>query len=101
MLSKAELSVADWHRLNRLLESVLALEDGQARGEWLHSVPAEDVHLLPLLQQLLARGNLTETAGFAGVPPLVGDGQPHDEDQPGQRLGPYRLLRELGQGGMG
>ena len=100
MPSKAELSVADWHRLNRLLEAALAVADGEARGAWLRRVPAEDEHLLPLLQQLLCKGNLTETAGFAGVPPWV-DEPPRDDEQPGQRLGPYRLLRELGQGGMG
>ena len=41
MLAIAELSVANWHRLNRLLETALALE-AEARNAWLQSLPADE-----------------------------------------------------------
>ena len=64
MAAKAELRVGDWHRLNRLLETALALE-AEARNEWLGALPASESDLRPLLQQLLSAKDLTETAEFA------------------------------------
>ena len=49
----AELDVADWHRLNRLLETALGLEP-EARTAWLHEMAARNADLLPLLEQLLS-----------------------------------------------
>jgi serine/threonine-protein kinase len=95
----AELSVADWHRLNRLLETALGLEP-EARSTWLREVAARESDLLPLLEQLLSPGDLTETAQFAPLPARVW-AEAVATEQPDQLLGPYRLLRELGVGGMG
>jgi len=41
----AELSVADWHRLNRLLETALGL-DAAERRKWLSGLPADASDLL-------------------------------------------------------
>ena len=64
MRAIAELSVADWHRLNRLLEAGLGLE-GEARVAWMSTLPTPDAELRPLLEQLLSPQDLTETAQFA------------------------------------
>ena len=58
MRAIAELSVADWHRLNRLLEAGLGLED-EARVAWLSTLPTPDAELRPLLEQLLSPQDLT------------------------------------------
>jgi hypothetical protein len=67
MRAIAELSVADWHRLNRLLEAALGL-DGEARAAWLSTLPTPDAELRPLLKRLLSATDLTETAQFVAVP---------------------------------
>ena len=101
MRAIADLSVLDWHRLNRLLAAALELE-GEARGVWLRALPASETDLLPLLQQLLSSKDLTETAQFAvPLPARAWAEAPVATEQAGQLLGPYRLLRELGVGGMG
>ena len=97
----AELSVADWHRLNRLLETALVLE-AEARSAWLRELPAREADLLPLLEQLLFARDLTDTAQFAvPLPARAWAEAPVATEQAGQLIGPYRLLRELGVGGMG
>jgi serine/threonine-protein kinase len=90
----ADLERGDWHRLNRLLEDALALDE-TARSDWLKGLPAADADLAPLLAKLLAATDRTETADFVAKPPLPA------EEQAGQRIGPYRLLAPLGAGGMG
>ena len=64
----ADLSVSDWHRLNRLLAVALELE-GEARAAWLRTLPASEADLQPLLERLLSATDLTETAQFVAAPP--------------------------------
>ena len=96
----ADLSVADWHRLNRLLAAALEL-DGEARAAWLRTLPASEADLQPLLERLLSATDLTETAQFVAAPPRSAAQGHVAEEQAGQLIGPYQLVRELGVGGMG
>ncbi|MEO8122750.1 MAG: serine/threonine-protein kinase [Burkholderiales bacterium] len=91
-----DLPAPRWARLRQLLDEALDLPASQ-RNAWMHALPAADADLLPRLRALLAHaesgaltGNLPriETADFSGASP------------PAERIGPYRLLRELGSGGM-
>lgn len=88
--------------LNALLEVALALPAPQLEA-WLASLPAEQQAHVPLLRAMLARAD-HETDDFLREPAAQSlaqlaqwDAQP---DQPGDEVGPYRLLRELGAGGM-
>jgi len=98
----AELEPADWRRLNRLLEHALELEPAELES-WLRSLQQESPHLVPLLGRLLGEPAGVRTEEFAAGPLVLGGlaGKvPPGADQIGDRVGPYRLLRLLGEGGM-
>ncbi|HNW64225.1 MAG TPA: serine/threonine-protein kinase [Piscinibacter sp.] len=90
-------------RVNALLEAALALPTDE-RDEWLKTLPPEQRDLLPMLRRLLARAASAESDTFMRQPLAVGAvdlAEPEGiEDQPGDVIGPYRLVRELGAGGM-
>jgi len=92
-------------RVNMLLEAALALPQ-QERDRWLQDLPPAQQPLVPLLRTLLARAAV-ETDAFMRRPAgFVVDQLAHlseiDEacDAAGDEVGPYRLVRELGEGGM-
>ena len=79
------LSQDDLRALDRLLREVLDLA-GDARAHWLETLPAEHARLKPALE-----------ARLAGEP----DGGAQAAFAAGAVVGRYRLVRELGAGGMG
>jgi tetratricopeptide (TPR) repeat protein len=89
-------------KLNALLEVALALSESE-RSAWLTTLPPEQRSFAPLLSALLARASV-ETDRFMQGPIGVGlddlDSLDAPADQPGDLIGPYRLIRELGSGGM-
>lgn len=99
----------DWARLSALLDEVLELEPHQ-RDTWFEGLAAADQALSPTLRQLLAQQARIEThdalsaqPDFAGA--LLAESLRHRGHssglEPGSTLGAYRLIRELGHGGMG
>jgi serine/threonine-protein kinase len=103
------LSRGDWQRLNRLLAQALDV-DADARAGWLVSLPASERDLVPVLEQLLDRAESTEAMAATRAGPGLGPGALRQQDatgtapveeQPGTQIGPYKLLREIGRGGMG
>jgi serine/threonine-protein kinase len=87
----------DSARLSELLDTALELP-AEDRERWLESLPPEHSALKPRLRALLARAASIETSDFLDTLPKV-DG---DEDAAaGDEIGPYRLIREIGVGGMG
>jgi eukaryotic-like serine/threonine-protein kinase len=97
--------LAQWPALSRLLDAALDL-DPEAQRAWLDALPPEEASLRPLLERLLV-GNRDRSAfidaplPFDEQPATSPSADPAAEFTHGQRLGPYRLLRELGHGGMG
>jgi serine/threonine protein kinase len=105
MAVHSSLAVQDWHRLNRLLERALEVEAG-GRAAWFATLPAESNDLRPLLEDLLARSALASLDGTSEtLQPVVRMAAEAlagmRREQPGDRIGPWRLQRMLAEGGMG
>ncbi len=94
-------SPADLSTLSRLLDEALDLEPAQAEA-WLTALPEAHLHLLPQLREMLAEHLSQGHAGFMSDGPKLAGG-PVDETvaRPEDTVGPYRLIREIGRGGMG
>jgi len=102
--SNFQLPPQQWELLRRLLDEALDLPSTR-RSAWVAALPAEHAILAPRLKALLAHaeapaghGQLldtlpkVETRDFAPLRAEV--------DRSGEQVGPYRLLRQLGEGGM-
>lgn len=94
----------DLRTLSTLLDQAmdLPLEDREA---WLMSLQGEALRLAPTLRELLSIHASRETADLVDRPPPFTapdeDAVRPSEFGAGASIGPYRLLRELGHGGMG
>ena len=100
----ATASRGDWQEVFTLLDTALEL-DPAARAAWLADLDGlgpEQARLSPLLHHLLAAHAEIATGEFLRAPPTFVFGPPMaGAGLAAQALvGPYRLLREIGQGGM-
>lgn len=88
-----------WRRLKALFGGALERAPAE-RGAYLAAEAGDDAALRAEAAALLAAH---EDAGAFLVDPTVRTGPPRPpgEAQPRERIGPYRLVRELGHGGMG
>ena len=95
---------ADWPDISRVLDDALAVLPAQ-RTAWLAARTDLADAVRSSLERLLAGGAALETDDFMrSLPPLVAEaGGPVDAALPraGERVGPWRLLRLIGEGGMG
>ncbi|MEP7297973.1 MAG: serine/threonine-protein kinase [Burkholderiales bacterium] len=98
-----------WSRVSPLLDEALDLQP-QDRAAWLEALPSHAADLKATLRDLLARAEGVETdALLATLPRLEADGT-HEATggegtagahAAGDTVGPYRLVGQLGVGGMG
>ena len=91
-----------WPEINALLDQALVLPAAE-RAAWLDALRVEPATLKDTLRDLLAAHAQVETSDFLDtLPPLAHAREAaSDEAAAGDAVGPYRLLRELGRGGMG
>lgn len=102
-MTLASLHAEDWPAISTLLDEALALPPAQ-RDAWLGALDGERAAWRERLRALLAHAASVETEDFLGaLPPLrmTGDRLDAGGAQPGAEVGPYRLIEELGAGGMG
>jgi len=90
------ITAADWKRLSPLLDAALDLAPAERAG-WLASLPPEHADLRDSLGELLTKP--VETGDFLDRLPEFSAAPGALTLGPGSIVGPYRLLRELGQGG--
>src|SRR5262245_37602622 len=104
-MPKVEIGTERARVLNRLLDEALD-RPSTDRMAWVETLSADVADLKPHLRNLLTHAAEIETGHFLGALPRfalpkiamdAGERAP----QPGVMIGPYRLLHELGQGGMG
>ena len=94
-------SPQQWRQVFALLDTALEIEPA-AQLHWLASLPPEQRDLAPLLVHLLRAQAEVETGDFLKTLPTFAFAE-RDVGAAlaaGVLVGPYRLLREIGQGGM-
>jgi len=95
-----------WSDLSGLLDEWLDMPE-ERRPQWLESLGAEHARAAPILKKILkAQANIEAEGFLETLPKLKTEAASASPGNPtvtalGARIGPYRLLRELGQGGMG
>ena len=95
-----KLPAEHWRSLSQLLDEALALPETD-RIAWAEKLSSEHASLKPLLEELFARPASVSTADLVGTLPSFALPEHEAERVPGTSVGPYRLIREIGRGGMG
>ncbi len=92
-----DLPVEKWSIVNRLLDEALDLPAAE-REAWLDGLTADYAPVRPVLRRLLARTQHVLSGGFLeeSAAPAAWLSRP----EPGDVVGPWRLIHELGEGGM-
>ena len=98
-----KLEVTTLRKVSPLLDEALDLEGAQ-REEWFVRLEKDNPALAPILRDLLKDQASAETNDFLELGPQFttpNQGAHVADFKPDDAVGPYRLIRELGVGGMG
>ncbi len=97
------MSTESWEKIKEILETALGLEPGE-RAEFLAGLDIDD-DIRTEVDSLLANEehsvefmSLTVDNFSAGI---LGERDPSGDVHPGEKVGAYRIVREIGLGGMG
>jgi serine/threonine-protein kinase len=92
-----------WAEIERLLDGALELAS-EARAEWLNRSCVEDPGLRAEVDRLLgacdAAGSFLEEPAPVAAAAMVTSVDVSEAHEPGDRVGSYEIIRELGRGGM-
>ncbi len=102
-MHRIDINPDDWSQLTGLLDVALDLSPA-ARETWLAELSGRSPSLAMQLRRLLNEAARIETSDFLQTLPKIaesGQVSPDETVTAGTLVGPYRLLRELGAGGMG
>ena len=95
---------SSWDRIDAVLDQVLDLSPA-ARRAALERLCAGDGALQRAVERVLvadeSAGSFLEQPAIHGAAQFIVEPSPSPVSRIGEHLGPYRLVRELGQGGMG
>lgn len=90
-----------WPLFSTLLDEALGLPATEYES-WLAGLEGESAALRPWLARVLAGPAAQATGGFLDTPSLLSDAaRPETELTASDAVGPFRLIRRLGEGGMG
>jgi eukaryotic-like serine/threonine-protein kinase len=87
-----------WPEFSRLLDEALELPEA-ARADWLAIQESRDAEAAAWLRRVLGHANAASAPDYLERPQI--DRRPDEDVRPGATIGAYRLVREIGTGGMG
>jgi eukaryotic-like serine/threonine-protein kinase len=95
----------DWKQMFELLDTALDLPPAE-RSTWVETLDGNYERLKPALRELLSKHAANNSGGFLRDLPQFTNvagisTSPLGMPEPGHQVGCYRLIRELGRGGMG
>ncbi|MBU6212758.1 MAG: serine/threonine protein kinase [Gammaproteobacteria bacterium] len=100
-MSDTEDLATQWRSISHLLDEALLLSASE-RPRWLAELPAAHAHLRDTLEHFLQMHARLEGDSFLESPAVVSaDSATPAMLSPGDSVGPYRVIEELGTGGMG
>ena len=100
-MSDTEDLATQWRSISHLLDEALLLSASERR-RWLADLPAAHAHLRDTLGHFLQMHARLEGDSFLESPAVVSaDSATPAMLSPGDSVGPYRVIEELGTGGMG
>jgi serine/threonine-protein kinase len=95
-----DTGTAAWAMLNGLLDQALDLPSSERSG-WLDRLPPELHALRPRLERMLSRTSDADRGARLDTIPKFADGADSGVVPAPETIGPYRILRKVGAGGMG
>ncbi len=102
-----EIDAAQWPAFSLLMDQMLELPPGE-RAAWVCALTGDAAALAPQLLTMLQADADARTAGWLDTLPKLTEAALHTlmeagtgYEQAGEEVGPYRLVRLLGRGGMG